>query len=345
MADKIRALAADEPHGKLHAFEYDPGELGPDQVEIAVEYCGICHSDISMLNNDWGVSTYPLVPGHEVVGRVIAAGSEVRGLLNAPGDPGGKIVGVGWYSGSCLQCSQCMSGNQNLCATAEQTIVGRHGGFASRIRCHWSWALPLPEGIDATKAGPMFCGGSTVFNPILQNRVMPTERVGVIGIGGLGHLALQFLNKWGCEVYAFSSNPSKKDEIIRMGAHHVVNSRDAGDLAGLRGRLDFLLSTVNVSLDWNAMLGTLAPKGRLHIVGVVPEPLPIPAFPLIAGQKSMMGSPLGSPTTTAAMLDFSARHGIAPITEEFPMSQANEAVQHLEAGKARFRIVLKNDLG
>lgn len=344
MADKIRALAADGPHGKLHDFEFDPGELRADQVEIAVEYCGICHSDLSMLNNDWGISAYPFVPGHEVVGKIVAAGDEVPGLLNAPGNPVGRTVGLGWYSRSCMSCGFCLSGSQNLCTTAEQTIVARHGGFATRIRCHWGWALPLPDGLDGAKMGPMFCGGITVFNPILQNHVLPTERVGVIGIGGLGHMALQFLNKWGCDVYAFSSNPGKTNEILGMGAHHVVNSRKSDELAGIRGKLDFLLSTVNVNLDWNAMLGTLAPKGRMHIVGVIPEPIPVPAFPMISGQKSLSGSPMGSPTSTAAMLDFSARHGIAPITETFPMSQANEAIEHLEAGKARFRIVLKNDL-
>jgi alcohol/geraniol dehydrogenase (NADP+) len=344
MAQTIHALAASDPKAELKSFEFNPGELGHQQVEIEVESCGICHSDLSMLNNDWGITTFPFVPGHEAIGRIVAAGSEVRGLLGAAGDVVGRRVGLGWFSGSCGLCRQCMSGNHNLCALAEQTIVGRHGAFANRVRAQASAVIPLPEGIDATKAGPLFCGGVTVFNPIIQHGVKPTDRVGVLGIGGLGHMALQFLNKWGCEVYAFSSSASKRDEILAMGAHHVVSSRDAADLEKIQGRLDFILSTVNVPLDWPALLNTLAPKGHLHVVGVTPEPIPVPAFPIILGQKSIGGTPLGSPTTTATMLDFCARHGIGPITETFKMSKANEALEHLHEGKARYRIVLENDL-
>ena len=261
MANKFRALAASAPHGKLLPFEFDPGELGPEQVEVEVDYCGVCHSDLALLDNALGVTSYPFVPGHEVVGRVVAAGPEVHGLPNAPGtNPVGRTVGIGWFSQSCMACSQCLSGNHNLCPTAEQTIVGRYGGFATRIRAHWGWVIPLPDQLDVTKAGPLFCGGITVFNPIVQYHVLPTDRVGVIGIGGLGHLALQFLDKWGCEVYAFSSNPSKRDEVLSMGADHVINSRNAAELESVKGKLDFLLSTVNAKLDWNAMLSTLAPK-------------------------------------------------------------------------------------
>lgn len=344
MAQTIHALAAHEPHGRLVPFEYDPGELGPEQVEVEITDCGVCHSDLSMLNNEWQMTKYPFVPGHEIVGRVTAAGEGVRGLPNRPGNPVGATVGVGWYTRSCMACSACLSGNHNLCATAEQTIVGRYGGFANRIRCDWEWAIPIPEAVDRAKAGPLFCGGITVFNPIVQNNVQPTDRVGVIGIGGLGHLALQFLNAWGCEVYAFSSNPAKREEILRMGAHHVVDSRNANELRQMKGGLEFLLSTVNANLDWGAMLDVLAPKGHLHLVGVVPDPIPVAAFALIGSQKSVSGTPLGSPATIAKMLDFCARHDIAPVTENFKMSEANEAMEHLEAGKARYRIVLQQDL-
>jgi uncharacterized zinc-type alcohol dehydrogenase-like protein len=168
--------------------------------------------------------------------------------------------------------------------------------------------------------------------------------VGVIGIGGLGHLALQFLNKWGCDVTAFTSTAGKADEARRMGAHHVIDTYSKEQLAKAAGSFDFILSTVNVDLDWNAYLAALAPRGHLHLVGVVPAPLPIPAFTLIVGQRSVGGTPTGAPATVATMLEFCARHGISPVTEEFPMSQANEALAHLAAGKARYRIVLKNDL-
>jgi uncharacterized zinc-type alcohol dehydrogenase-like protein len=183
-----------------------------------------------------------------------------------------------------------------------------------------------------------------VFNPIVQCGVQPTDRVGVIGIGGLGHLALQFLNKWGCEVVAFTSSDSKRPEALKLGAHDTVNSRDSSQLQKLAGSFDFILVTANVPLDWPVIIGALKPSGRLHLVGAVLEPIPVAAFSLIAGQKSISGSPLGSPATTADMLAFSARHGIAPTIEKFPMSRANDALEHLRAGKARYRIVLENDI-
>jgi uncharacterized zinc-type alcohol dehydrogenase-like protein len=333
----FKAYASHDPNGILEPFEYDPGELGPEQVEIDVDFCGICHSDLSMLRNHWEMTAFPFVPGHEVAGRISRLGENVKHLQ------GGQKVGLGWYSQSCMTCPQCLSGNHNLCAANEQTIVGRYGGFADKVRCHAGWALPLPEDVDISKAGPLFCGGITVFNPIVQFDVKPTDRVGVIGIGGLGHLALQFLNKWGCEVTAFSSNKAKVDEAHRMGAHHVVNSRDDGEIEKLAGSLDFLICTANVPLNWDAYLATLAPKGRLHVVGAVPEPIPVGVMSLLVGQKSLSASPLGSPATTAKMLEFCGRHAIAPVTEEFPMSKVNDAMEHLEAGKARYRIVLKND--
>ncbi len=334
----IKALAATGPKSPLTPFEYEPGPLGSEQVDIAVDYCGVCHSDLSMLDNEWGMSAYPLIAGHEVIGKITATGDHVKNLKV------GQTVGLGWYSGSCMSCPQCMGGDQNLCTTAEGTIVQRHGGFATSVRSHWAWATPLPAGLDPAKAGPLFCGGITVFNPIIQLGIKPTDRVGVIGIGGLGHMALKFLRAWGCEVIAFTSSESKRDEALSLGAHRVVNSRNAADLAKLAGSLNAIISTVNVTLDWQSLIGALAPKGKLHTVGAVLEPMAIAAFPLIMGQKSLSGSPLGSPTTVATMLDFAARHDIAPTTELFPMSKINDALEHLRSGKARYRIVLQNDL-
>jgi uncharacterized zinc-type alcohol dehydrogenase-like protein len=334
---KIKAYAATAAKGKLAPFEYDPGPLGPEHVEIAVSHCGICHSDLSMLDNDWGGTTYPFVPGHEVVGTVAAAGPNVTTVKV------GDRVGLGWFSGSCMHCKQCMNGDHNLCGTAEQTIWGRHGGFADRVRCKQEWAIPLPAGLDPASAGPLFCGGITVFNPIVQFDVRPTHRVGVVGIGGLGHLALQFLNKWGCEVTAFSSSAGKADELKKLGAHQIVNSRDDAAMAKLTGYFDFILVSLNVTLNWPSYINALAPKGRLHLVGAVEEPIPVAAFPMLLGQKALSGSPLGSPATTATMLEFCTRHKIAPVTEYFPMAKVNDALDHLRAGKARYRIVLTND--
>ncbi len=334
----ITAFAAREAGAALEPITVNLGDLGPDQVEIAVSHCGICHSDLSMIDNDWDMAEYPLVPGHEVVGRVAAVGERVRHIVP------GQTVGLGWFSSSCMTCNTCLSGDHNLCGEAEQTIVGRHGGFAERVRADALWAVPLPDVLDSAAMGPMFCGGITVFNPIIQNALKATDRVGVVGIGGLGHLALMFLRAWGCEVTAFSTTPDKEADARAFGAHHFVATHDPDALSGLAGAFRMILVTVNAPLNWDAYIQMLAPRGKLHLVGAVPE-VSFAAFPTIIGQKSVGGSPLGSPATTAMMLEFSARHGIAPLTEVYPMSRVNDALDHLRSGKARFRIVLENDLG
>jgi uncharacterized zinc-type alcohol dehydrogenase-like protein len=338
MSTTIKAYAASAPKAPLLPFEYTPGPLGEEQVDIAVSYCGICHSDLSMMDNEWGMTAYPFVGGHEIIGKVSAVGSHVTTLKV------GQTVGLGWSSGSCMHCPQCMSGDHNLCPTNEGTIVHRHGGFATQVRAQAPWVFPLPDKLDPAKAGPLFCGGITVFNPIVQFDVKPTDRVGVIGIGGLGHMALKFLHAWGCNVVAFTSSDSKRDEALQLGADSVVNSRNSADMEKLASSFNFIISTVNATLDWQACINALAPKGRLHTVGAIAEPVSLAAFPLIVGQRSFSGSPLGSPATTAKMLDFAARHEIAPTTEFFPMSKINDAFEHLRSGKARYRIVLKNDL-
>jgi uncharacterized zinc-type alcohol dehydrogenase-like protein len=334
---EFRAYAASRPRGPLEAFSFNPGPLGPEEVEIKVTHCGLCHSDISMLDNEWGMSKFPFVPGHEAVGTIVAVGEEVKGLKK------GRRVGVGWQALSCMACPQCISGNQNLCPTGQGTIVGRYGGFADRLRVQWLWARPLPEALDSEKTGPLFCGGLTVFAPFLLHNISPTARVGIIGIGGLGHMALQFANKWGCEVHAFTTSDNKEAEARQLGAHFVHNTKRDGALKGLAGSLDFILSTINVPMDIPGLLETLAPRGRIHVSGAVLRPLEVPAFGLITGQKSISGAPTGSPSAMDQMLEFSARHSVAPLVEVFPMSKANDAMERLLSGKARYRIVLAND--
>ncbi|MDF1754955.1 MAG: NAD(P)-dependent alcohol dehydrogenase [Verrucomicrobiales bacterium] len=329
----VHAYAATESNGKLNPFEYELGDLDPHQVDITVESCGICHSDLSMLGNEWGLSKYPFVPGHEVSGKIAAVGESVTHLSV------GDTVGLGWHSDYCMTCDQCMSGNYNCCPSATGTIVGRHGGFADVVRAAAASVVKLPDELNTRKAGPLFCGGITVFNPFVQLGISPTDSVAVLGIGGLGHLAIQFAKAWGCQVTALTS-PGKEEEAKEMGAHEVLNSRDPQAIKSAYGKFDVILSTINVPQEWNTYLNALKPQGKLHFLGAVLEPLNIGAMPLIGGQRSVSGSPVGSPVTIRKMLEFSARHQIEPITEHFPMSEVNEAIEHLKSGDARYRVVL-----
>jgi uncharacterized zinc-type alcohol dehydrogenase-like protein len=332
----IDAWVATTAKGKLVRQQVEIGPLGAEEVEVQVEHCGVCHSDVSVRNNEWGFSRFPVVLGHEAVGRVVEVGAAAKGLKV------GQHVGVGWTANSCMHCRQCKSGNQHLCPTATPTILGHRGAFASRVRSHWAWALPLPEKINVVEAGPLLCGGITVFNP-LEMYARPTSRVGIVGIGGLGHMAVKFAAAYGCDVTALTSSESKFDEARGFGAHHVVSSRDSSAIKKLAGTFDLLIVTANAPLDWDALIASLAPNGRMHVVGAVPEPIPVGVFPLIFGQRSISGSPTGSPVAIEAMLDFAARHNITPQTEHYPMSRINEAFERLDAGKARYRIVLDVD--
>ena len=331
----IKAYAAHAAKEKLSVFEYDPGALKADEVELEVLFCGVCHSDLSVLDNEWGFTRYPVVGGHEVVGKIIQTGSSVS-KLNV-----GQVVGLGWHAGYCNQCSPCESGDHNLCSGARPTIVGHHGGFADKVRAAANSVVVIPEGIDLESAGPLFCGGITVFNPLVEYDVKPTDKVAVIGIGGLGHMALKFLNAWGCDVTAFTSSESKRQEALDMGAHHTLNSRDSEEIAGAAGQFDLIISTVNVKLDWNLYLGTLKPRGRLHFVGATTEPLDVSVFALMGAQRQISSSPVGSPATIRKMLDFAALHNIKPIIETYNFDQINEAIDRLRSGDAKYRIVLK----
>lgn len=333
---KVQAYAAHEASEKLESFEYELGPMKPDEVEIDVEYCGICHSDLSMLKNEWAFTRYPYVPGHEAIGKVARMGNMVNHLEI------GQYVGLGWRSRSCLVCDQCLSGHHNRCLKGEDVMIGRHGAYADKVRCQALWAFPLPKNINTKTAGPLFCAGITVFNPIIQNNIKSTDHVAVVGIGGLGHLAIKFLNSWGCEVTAISTNPEKEKEAQQFGADHFLNSKDPDALKPYSNQFGMVLVTTDADLDWDAYISTLHPGGKLHIVGVASQ-IKANVFPLIGGEKSIGGSPIGSPGEILMMLDFCSRHAIEPKIEHFPLSRVNDAMAHLESGKARYRIVLFND--
>lgn len=330
----FRGYAAHQAGAEMTPIEYEAPPLAHNRVRLKVDYCGVCHTDLSMLKNDWGITKYPFVGGHEIVGTISETGPGVTHFEV------GQAVGLGWHAGYCLTCPSCVGGDHNLCSALEGTILGRHGGFADYVHADATAVRPLPAGIDSERAGPLLCAGITVFNPLVQFDIRPTDRVGVIGIGGLGHLALQFYRAWGCDVAAFTS-PGKMDDARAMGATSVINSRDPQQIAAAARSFDLILTTANVKLDWNAYLSTLKPKGRLHIVGGVTEPLDIATFPMLSGQLQVSASSVGGPAVIDQMFAFAVRHDIRPVIETFPMNQINEAMAHLESGQARYRIVLK----
>jgi uncharacterized zinc-type alcohol dehydrogenase-like protein len=329
----VHAWAAPEAGAPFQPFEYELGPIGHDDVEIEVDHCGICHSDLSMRDNAWGITTYPFVGGHEIEGRIVAVGSGV-----SP-ERIGQRVGVGWISRTDPDCPMCISGRHNLSPTQEGVIVGRHGGFADRVRAQSTWTYEIPEGIPAGEAGPLFCGGATVWTPF-HDHAHPTHRIGVVGIGGLGHMALRFARAWGCHVTAFTTSENKRAEAMAMGAHDVVVSADADALAARAGTLDLLVTTQNVPIDWTGHLQMLRPDGWLHIVGAVLEPIPVSAFDLIMSHRRVTGTPTSNPASIHAMVEFAARHGIAPTTEHFPVERINEAFDKVAANRVRYRAVL-----
>ncbi|HTY83213.1 MAG TPA: NAD(P)-dependent alcohol dehydrogenase [Silvibacterium sp.] len=333
---QIQGLAAHAAGAELLPFRYDPGKLGLNEVEIAITHCGICHSDLHLIANDWGISQYPFIPGHEVIGTVAAVGPEVRNLEV------GQRVGLGWQSNSCGQCEWCTRGLENLCPFSEGTCVHRNGGYADRVRANSRFVLPIPDALGSEEAAPLLCGGITVYNPLRINGVNPSSRVGVVGIGGLGHLAIQFARVFGAEVFAFSTSIGKEEEARALGAHHFINSRETKSLKEVTGALDFLITTVNADQDWGTFLGTLRPNGALWFVGVPPSPVSVHAFPLISGLRTIGGSPIGPPARIREMLDVAARHGVKAITEPFPMAKANEAIDKVKKSKVRYRAVLAN---
>ena len=315
----------------------DPGPLGDEEVEVAVEHCGLCHSDLSVLNNEWGMSQYPAMLGHEVVGRITAVGPQGQGTRRRAARRRRLVLGQ-------LHALPPVHVRQPPPLPAGASDDRRP---SRRVRV----ARPRALGVGHPAAGEAerrrrrarCCAAASPSSP--RWRCTPSRPTASASSASAGSVTwrVKFAAAYGCDVTAFTSSESKFDEAKGFGADHVVSSRDSAAIKKLAGSFDLLISTVNVPLDWDAMIGTLAPNGRLHVVGAVLEPIPVAAFSLISQQRSVSGSPTGSPVAIATMLDFAARHDIAPQTEHFPMSHINEAFARLESGKARYRIVLDAD--
>jgi uncharacterized zinc-type alcohol dehydrogenase-like protein len=252
----------------------------------------------------------------------------------------GRRVGVGWQRSACLTCELCLDRKDNLCPHQTATCVGHHGGFAPRVRTDGRYAFPIPDGLESSAAAPLLCGGATVFSPMRRYGVNATSSVGVIGIGGLGHIAILMLRAFGAEVTAFSSSPGKRAEALAMGAHDFAPSTEPRELQKHHGRVDLLLCTVHARLDWIGYMRTLRPNGTLCLVGSPPGVMQIAAAALFDGQKSISASEIGDRATIGEMLQFSARHEIAPLVQRMPLDEVNTAIARVRNNEARYRMVL-----
>lgn len=333
----ITAFAAPRAKAALEKFSYEPKPLGSFDIEVKITHCGICHSDVHLIDNDWGVSSYPLVPGHEIIGVVTQTGSDVRQLKK------GDRVGIGWQQSACLECDYCVSGNENFCPNRGATCVANHGGFAETIRTDSRFAFLIPESLPSESAAPLLCAGATVYTPLEHFDVRPHHRVGVVGIGGLGHLAIRFATAFGCEVTAFSTSPDKEKEAKSFGATRFVVSSDAKAMAAAADSLDLILSTVFSAMDWVPYLKTLRLDGTLCLLGAAEKPMEIPAGLLMSGRRRITSSVIGSRATIRNMLDFAARHGIRAQTEVMPLAEVNAAIAKVRHNKARYRMVLRTN--
>ena len=332
--ERFAAWAAHAAGAPLRHHPIEFGPLAPGEVELEVSHCGVCRSDVHLVDDDWGHGQYPLVPGHEIVGIVREVGPGVVGLRR------GLRVGVGWQAGSCGHCHACAHGDENLCREQARTCVGRHGGFAERVRVDAGFVYPIPEALRSEHAAPLLCAGATVFAPLERHRIGPGARVGVIGLGGLGHLAVQFARAFGAEVTLFSSSPDKRELGEALGASRVIGSDDPDALKRERDRHDLILSTVHVDLDWSRYVRALRPQGTLCFLGAAPAKLSVPIGMLVDGQRSVSGSVVANPAAMRRTLETAAAQGVAPIVECLPMDEADRGLARVRDGAARLRVVL-----
>jgi len=327
---------------KLAPMTYEPPALGPDDIDIRVTHNGLCHTDIHMRDDDWGASGFPFIPGHEVVGEVVARGEAVKKF-----DIGDR-VGVGWIKNSCGGCAHCLRGEENICVKGYTGLitVGGMGGFQPVMRTSAAFSYKIPDNLDSASAAPLLCAGVTVYAPLRKHITRPGMKVAVMGIGGLGHLGLQFARAMGAEVTGIDVFPEKAAEAKSFGAHHFLRF-DAIKPAemGADAKFDVVLNCASGKLDFKLLLELLQTDGSLVQVGIPGGGalITLPLQDVVFNQKKLAGSIVGGRADMQEMLDFAALHGIKPAVERMPLSKVNEAMDRVQAGKARYRIVLETD--
>ncbi|GEL11079.1 uncharacterized zinc-type alcohol dehydrogenase-like protein [Flavobacterium glycines] len=334
------AKASDQP---LETININRRELQAHDVEMEILYCGICHSDLHQIKNDFGMTAYPIVPGHEIVGRVTRVGSHVKKFKV------GDLSAVGCIVDSCQECESCHEGLEQFCDqfptfsfnSPDKYLGGvTYGGFAETYVCEDKYVLHVPENLDLAAAAPLLCAGITVYSPLRHWNAGPGKKVGVLGIGGLGHLAIKIAKAMGAEVTVFTTSQSKVEDAKRLGAHNAVLSTDPDQMSQYTGKLNFIIDTVSAKHDINSYLNLLKHDGALVLVGLPPEQLEIGAFNVVMGRKSFAGSNIGGIVETQEMLDFCAEHNITADIELIQVQDVNNAFERLEKGDVKYRFVI-----
>lgn len=338
-----RAYAALSATADLQPHSIERRSVGPSDVHIAILYCGVCHSDLHTARNEWKGTTYPCVPGHEIVGRVVGVGRAVTRFRE------GDLAGVGCMVRSCRACSSCLAGLEQFCeATATFTYNSpdphaggvTYGGYSERIVVDEAFTLRIPDGVNSAAFAPLLCAGITTYSPLRHWNVREGQKVGVIGLGGLGHMAVKFAHAFGARVVLFTTSPSKIADGSRLGAHEVVVSTNADEMLKQLNSFDFILDTVSAQHDVNAYLQLLKRDGTFTLVGAPPDSLSVAAFGLVMGRKRFAGSLIGGLPETQEMLDFCAAHGIAADVEVIRIQQINDAYERLLKGNVKYRFVV-----
>ena len=340
---KTIGYATQSADQQLAPFEFDRREPGDRDVQITIDYCGICHSDIHFARNEWQMTAYPCVPGHEIVGRVVRTGKAVSGFKQ------GDRVGVGCLVGSCRKCRSCSEDLENYCEGGFTMTYGSmeadgktptFGGYSNQIVVDEHFVLRIPDGLDAAGAAPLLCAGITTYSPLRQAGVSKGHRVAVMGLGGLGHIGVKLAASFGAEVTVLSRSPHKEADARRLGAHDFALTRDAAEFAKLANRFDYILDTVSAKHDIASTLACLRRDGALLLVGASPEPLDLPVFPLIFGRRSVRGSLIGGLKETQEMLDHCGKHGITSDIEVSTPAHINEAYERTLKADVKYRFVI-----